>query len=386
MKRRIPLGQKEGERREFMGGDSLRSPAEIGRAVVAMLNAGGGEVWVGIEEQNGYSVQAQNMRDPDGGKVFLLDYLVDAIEPSPAPDEVEIDIIRDKDQNAVLCVSVRPEGARGPYALLKDGGRHFLIRMGGRLRPMARSEIFGEEPGTVAGRRSVEAATKTVLAERKKHQRMGRELLWLKIHPAPHLKLDLHEFLLGEVLRDARKTGNRPNGWVFANAHLEPVVENGKIIAGEGSDCVTEVRRDGDIVFKAALRALSWGHGAERTIYPVALLEFPISVLRLAVVLYRERADTPARVVADLALFHVGGWKLSRDFSGRWTYPPGFDFPEGDDIVCQKPLTFEITEVREEPDRCGFRLVRRIFQAFGIGEDEIPPEFDQKSGRLILPE
>lgn len=44
------------------------------------------------------------------------------------------------------------------------------------------------------------------------------------------------------------------------------------------------------------------------------------------------------------------------------------------------------TSVTLEPDRCGFRLVRRVYRAFGLRESDIPSEFDRRVGRLILPE
>jgi hypothetical protein len=45
-----------------------------------------------------------------------------------------------------------------------------------------------------------------------------------------------------------------------------------------------------------------------------------------------------------------------------------------------------MNEVRDHPDRCGFLLTSRVYEAFGFGLDQMPRELDQKAGRLILPE
>jgi hypothetical protein len=50
------------------------------------------------------------------------------------------------------------------------------------------------------------------------------------------------------------------------------------------------------------------------------------------------------------------------------------------------PLVFKAEEIEAEPDRCGCRLVERVYEGFGLGRDAIPREFDQEAGRLLLEE
>jgi hypothetical protein len=69
-----------------------------------------------------------------------------------------------------------------------------------------------------------------------------------------------------------------------------------------------------------------------------------------------------------------------------WGAKPAKEYTTGDDLAWEDPLVFSLQEVIEEPDRCGFRLVRRVYEAFGFYEDAIPKEFDRKTGRLVLPE
>ena len=82
--KRIPLGRHETSTLEFTQKDSLSHPESIGREIVGMLNSGGGEVWIGIKEQDGTAVSIEypvarfrlaswiyrNQRVADSGKVL----------------------------------------------------------------------------------------------------------------------------------------------------------------------------------------------------------------------------------------------------------------------------------------------------------------------------
>ncbi len=50
------------------------------------------------------------------------------------------------------------------------------------------------------------------------------------------------------------------------------------------------------------------------------------------------------------------------------------------------PFELSFREVRNQPDRCGFRIGRQIYAELGFREEEIPREYDRESGRLVLPE
>lgn len=78
----IPLGQKEGPRLELKGADVLKDPEKIAREIVAMLNAEGGEVWVGLREEGNRAVAVEEIADPEGEQRRLLDFLGDVVEPS----------------------------------------------------------------------------------------------------------------------------------------------------------------------------------------------------------------------------------------------------------------------------------------------------------------
>jgi hypothetical protein len=102
-------------------------------------------------------------------------------------------------------------------------------------------------------------------------------------------------------------------------------------------------------------------------------------------VIYRGFLEPEDRVAADLALFGIGGWGLrggtpEDDFLTN--RPRRLEEPD----LIWEPMVFSFREIEEEPDRCGFRLVRRVYHAFGWREEDMPRQYNTETGRLILPE
>src|SRR6185295_20094854 len=96
---------------EFKGIDALKDPEKIAREVVAMLNAQGGKVWVGLREEDGRAVAVEPIADPEREKGRLLNYLVDTIEPAISNSMVNIEV-QDQGQGAVLDIVVGPAAAK----------------------------------------------------------------------------------------------------------------------------------------------------------------------------------------------------------------------------------------------------------------------------------
>lgn len=53
---------------------------------------------------------------------------------------------------------------------------------------------------------------------------------------------------------------------------------------------------------------------------------------------------------------------------------------------CQAVWQLSYEEIRQAPDRCAFKLVRFVYEAFGFPDEAVSPEYDRKAGRLALPE
>ena len=56
-----------------------------------------------------------------------------------------------------------------------------------------------------------------------------------------------------------------------------------------------------------------------------------------------------------------------------------------EDSVIPEPIVVRWSDLRDAPDRCAFRLLRRVYESFGYFENEMPIEFDRTTGELLLP-
>jgi len=380
----IPLGKREDLHLEFKSADSLKDPEKLAREIVAMLNADGGEVWVGLGEEEERAVLVESVPDAERESRRLHDYLVDVIEPPPDAQEVRVNIRESDEGKKLLCIETMPSSDRKPYAFLRKGGRFYVTRVGARIRPMTRDEIFSKQPeGLDAG---VERAESTILAARNEVLASGRQVFWLRFEPGVEISRDIQAPGLEQVLQDPRATDNRPSGWNFAQFETRPRIQQNVLVAADEDEYrKVEVRRDGGLVFTALLESLFW-KGEENEIWPPILLEYVVSAFRMARAVYGMdalRSEDP--VVVDLALAGAGGWKLRAGTPGWAGFSRGRAVLPSSDVVLTQPLTFRIGEIAE-PDRCARRLIELVYEAFGIRREGIPNLFDSESGRLVLPE
>lgn len=388
------LGKREDQRLEFKSAKVLADePESVARAVVGMLNAGGGEIWIGVDDENDVAVALSPVADPERAKTRLRDFLLETLDPSPIADEVSIDVVPPYADAALLVVRVQPrtkETGRSPYAFKRRGGWHFLRRVGARNHPMSREEIFEVRVST--GEDRVDKTIRKLVAERSTLRDSGQEGLWMGFQPARSLDLETptNTEHFDQIALDPTITQNRRAGGHFAQSWLHvTLVKDGirweaRTESLDRSSSSVEVKDNGTLIFWASLWALQTRNQGEFD--PWRLLEYPISAFRIARVIYMGHLDPDDAVAVDLALFGVDGWKLRpgtpndlgfhSQLLHKWKEP---------DLVWE-PLTFTFRQIDEAPDRCGFRLVRRVYQAFGLREDAMPGEYDRETGRLVLPE
>jgi hypothetical protein len=386
VKKAPPLGRREDLHLEFKSRDVLESPEKVAREVVAMLNADGGEIWIGLAEDHGRAVKVEPIADPEERRRQLLDFLIDKIEPSLRHDEIQLEACEVEDPAGdLLVVSVRPESRRRPYAYLQKGGRFFSIRVDDRIRPMEREELLGPRPGPDDEARLDQALAKA-LERRKRWTERGDERLWLSILPLHPLEIDLQDPHLSELLTDPTLTGNRPEGWTFVASLHRPRLAPGRLETPAEESRQVTIESSGALTFSVPLEFLHW-KGDEREIWPPILVEYPVSAFRLAQHIYRQKIAPTGQAVADLALVGAQGWALRPGAPDPWftrsaNRPRVFDAAR--DLVLDRPLVFTDAEIESEPDRCGARLVERVYEAFGLGREAMP-QLDAKTGRLVFP-
>ena len=379
-----PLGELESETLEFKGRDVLKDLGTVGRVVVALLNAKGGDFWIGIAESDGRAATLEPVSGVEREARRVRDFLADSIEPSLS-DEVKVDT-----PDGLLHVTVKPVKKCQPYAHVSRGERHFLIRIGDRTRPTTREEIFerhGSPHGSGTDRLTL--AREGLSKLRSDAIKRFPQHLWLCVQPVGTMEVDVQSEGLRELLMDPRRSGNRPAGWVFADRYKQPELKNGRIESGSEGGKHTEICRDGSIEFRIPLPGLHW-KGEPGSLWPYCLLEYPVSVLRLVSALL-EMTGAPTddgRFVIRLALSGLRGWKLGPHSPESLSFQVCSyrQFQEDDPDVEPNLLVRGCEEIIKEADRCAFSLVRSIYEAFGYEEDKIPVEFDRTTKRLVLSE
>jgi hypothetical protein len=210
------------------------------------------------------------------------------------------------------------------------------------------------------------------------------------VRPVEDLRLEAGKAELEPLLRVPQRSGNRRLGWNFTDdrgvlqTFHEGGAESGFRLGGADSYQRTQVLRSGTIEFQARIERLRW-KGPENALWPYALLEFPASIARLAVALYQGAARKPTQVVLGLGLLGIRGQTLKPHSPMAIGYlvhdPQRFD--QADDFLAN-PVHATWQELQDAPDRCAFRLIRQVYEAFGYGEEEIPKEYDGSRGLLTF--
>src|SRR6266852_2590905 len=111
-------------------------------------------------------------------------------------------------------------------------------------------------------------------------------------------------------------TGNRPLGWNFTSdsSELSPKAPEGWRFGEVGKVQWLSIAGNGQIEFSAILERLFW-RGAPNELWPFAVIELPVSVVRLASKLFsrfcQPSLSGDAPVVMALGLFGIGDLTLA---------------------------------------------------------------------------
>lgn len=391
----IPFGMPESQTLEFKGRDALKDPWKIARVVVGMLNADGGEIWVGLAEEAGRAVKVEPIPDVEIARQSLRDALVDSIEPALDSSELGLFVEKDAGVAAIIRLTVTPREEKRPYAARRQHGRYFGLRVGDRLREMTRPEIadqFGRQ--TSRADEALASAQRKIFDARENARKTLGPSFWFSLKPVQPITVDTQSSDLRLWLGNSSSVHSPAmNQHYFAYvARYERVdIEHrqGRVEANASADRHMVVRSSGEVEYSSRLSYIELPQ-RQQEVSALWIMELPLSLFRLAAKIYGSASENTA-VLADLALFGLRGWRL------RPGSPVGFDywgnppleeavFDEQDDFQLLAPLSLSVGEIREEPDRCAFRMVRELYEAFGFREQDMPPEYDRRSGRLVIPE
>jgi hypothetical protein len=199
---------------------------------------------------------------------------------------------------------------------------------------------------------------------------------------------------LTELLVDPTKAGNRRSGWTYGPSRERPIL-NGKSEPApcwEVSDWArrrVSVASDGCVELSVPLKTIeNHQEPGSREIHPLGLLEYVVSAARLARAVHTSIENPSERLLVDFALTGASGWTIPQYAPGTYGHMLRRDMLPSvavDDIVIPRArLSFTSEELADHADRIGFRVVREIFERFGLTEDRIPAAYDRSQERLVL--
>lgn len=389
------LAESQGLERK--GREALRRPVQIAREVVAMLNTeSGGRILVGMSDAG----DLEPIEDAELHVRRLRDCFVECIEPPPPAGSVEVRV-RPVHGSEIIEVLIHSSPGRRAFALLQSGARSFVIRVDDRIRPMHRTELEERIRAVDSAAPSQRERLERWLTEAGAHPPTSG--VWIAIVlPESRPRPDLQSRELRDLCTKPELSNNRSGGWSVVSEYGDEELRSRRIDFGiVGSHDGKRARAltvmiDEEawaLCYEASLARVQFRRtNGERLneLHPLALIELPTSMTRLAAALLRhypvtnESNDSIAWM--ELHIRGIPGWALRPFSPGRW----GFESPapgqarqaEEEDLAVRRAFT--ITELTTDPDACGFALVRELYQAFGHREEVIPPEFDRRTKRLVI--
>ena len=380
---KIPIGSSEGIQLEFKSAAALTQSSSIAREAVGMLNERGGAIWIGVLENNGIATSIDPIDDADTAAGALRDSLIDLIEPTPANSELAVEVVDD----VTLRVVLKPQQQRKPYALLKGGARHYVVRVADRNRPMTRDEIAKLFHDT-SGASELEATRQRLLEVKNSLVKEAAERFWIRYESLVECDIDPQNPKLESYLREPGVTGNRQYGWTFVVPDKRPLLSKGRLWTCIEDYMEVSIYRTGGIELIGKMEMLHH-KGEPKEIWSLTLMEYCASVARLAGKVYTNHSDLKPEdtVLVDLAFINVREWGLKPGSPRSLNYMMEdlSYFSEMRDLVWNDPISVTINDLAEYPDYVAFRLIRRVFEAFGYREEAIPSEYNREEKRIMWP-
>ena len=170
--------------------------------------------------------------------------------------------------------------------------------------------------------------------------------------------------------------GSRPNGWNMEGLDYKRSRSINGVELGAKESGYLRVYENGHLEFWTAIgEAFCWRQSEEERrirprLYPYAVVEYPVSFLRLALAVL-NRAGYSGEVLIQLQYRNIGGYILR---PGR-PEEIGFESP----LVSSTPFAephLLVGPMRvlgsRDPDEVGFDLLKSVYRAFGVDVEGIP--------------
>lgn len=305
------LGQPEGPTLEYKRADVLRHLESISRAVVAMLNAKGGTLVIGVDDAGG----VQGVTDAGRQCHRVTTHLLDSIEPRPVGGEIDPEVVR-VGRHDVIEIRVTPPKKKSAFAQRVDGRLGFWQRVGATTVALSHAEVVGR-----------------LRAEPVATEARARWSDGLEGRPGPILVLDARiglELGLAEVVEriEAHRAeiDGRTLGWTVLPPNPPEPRPRSRVELGKcGDHKWLVIEKSGHVRFEGQPSFLTWrkpraldGDPDAKVLWPYAIVEGTVTFLRLLRSLAPPRSN--AAVDVELGLWRPEGWRLVPHAPGSFAW------------------------------------------------------------------
>jgi len=403
---------RENQTLEFKKTYEHKNPAkrsDLVKDAACMANANGGYIIIGIQELNNCADNFVSIADDEieGLLKSIQNLYVYNIDPpldgwNYFPKKVA--------GNNVIMIRIS-KTTKSPHMVTIDQGTYFGIRDQSHNRAMTRSEIrdafnndstnltlqqINDSVSLLVQRLPEPAATSNIAAvlspqatiegsekfadqclEAFKERCGDKPMFYLAITPFPLAtsSFDLHDPEVERLIKSPPEV--RAHGWNMSNLGSQKREENGQLVWGNEIHNLLSLDKTGQMVWTAPInnRQFAWQQTEEEQarrlrLYPYALIEYPVSFVKLYKALLEQREISATKVVLQLCLLNIRGMVIAKGDPNS----PFFDSP-GTRSEPYPGTSIERTKVIDVPfdaDKIGYASVKEIYSAFGVDESWIP--------------
>lgn len=347
---------------------------EMLRDISSIANAFGGDMLIGVEEdREGVAVALRGVENGEVEATRIVSSCLSNIEERiPGLRAWPVSL---HNGHHVICLRI-PRSLRAPHLVTFKGLNQFWARHDRQKAPMSIHEV-----------RDVCLRVEGLMERLERFLEKRKREILEEIDATPYYVITVTPIFVGTEVVEIRDQklrellcnppGQRYEGWpVPTGCRPEPTL-NG--LTTEVRDWKTlELFRNGHVELRVKIDQDSFCRqqveleGRQyHVLYPYALVEYPVSLLRLSKAMYAHLSLTDLAVVS-LSLYNINEFALyryaTRDPGGDYYGPRFWDKPHLEIPARQVPSL-------NEPDRVAKEFVDRIWQAFGY---EQAPLFDDQ--------